>query len=370
MRLLASYFLILALASPALAQSPRFSRPFAGEYPLGNWHDHDSPREFVDDNGFILNSDGRTTPHFIDGHEGYDWLMPEGTPLFAVADGTVLAAGDGEPFVCPILGNQSTIAKLVTLEVQIEGEPLRVLYLHLSEALVTTGQNVRKGDLIGFSGNTGCSTIPHLHLAVFRQSLSRAVFTPIDPYGWKGDGEDPWAASDDGAASLDLWGAGEGPERFFDDTFAANDCEGCRAPVAITRVRWMGPNDDSVPNNELVELTLDTRFAGSSLNIGGYSLRNNSGKRVRLPKKLVLKAGRAISILSGKGRNSKKQRFLRQRRSLWNDDGDCVHLFDKQGNLVYSFFVGTASCRFSPFDGESRSGSASKSPHSASGRID
>ena len=39
----------------------------------------------------------------IDGHSGYDWLMPEGTPLVAAAPGIVLVAGADSPSFCPPL---------------------------------------------------------------------------------------------------------------------------------------------------------------------------------------------------------------------------------------------------------------------------
>lgn len=344
---------ILLLCSAASAQqagsSKIFGKPFAGEFPLGNWHDHNVPKEFIDTNGFIVNSNGRVTLYSIDGHEGYDWLMEEGTPLIAVADARVFFAGQGDPFICPILGNQSTITNFVTLEISINGELFYVVYVHLSEVLVTTGQQVKKGALLGLSGNTGCSTTPHLHFAVYRSRANASGTSLIDPYGWSGPGEDPWTLDPLGAESVDLWQEGGAPERFFDNFFAANNCSGCRAPVAITRVRWMGPDDDAAPNNEFVELTLDSRFGGRSRDIGGFTLRNNAGRRMKLPKRLVIRSSTPIKFFTGKGRNTKAQRFLGRNLSFWNDQGDCVHLFDRRGAFQYSFFLGDAECRFSPF---------------------
>src|SRR3989442_11239840 len=70
-------------------------------------------------------------------------------------------------------------------------------YAHMSTIGVVPGQNVTRGQTLGMSGNTGCSTGPHLHFGVYVTSS----WTAIDPYGWAGPGgADPWP-SDVG----DLW---------------------------------------------------------------------------------------------------------------------------------------------------------------------
>jgi murein DD-endopeptidase MepM/ murein hydrolase activator NlpD len=186
------------------------SRPFAGSLRLTNYFDHDLPIQFQGGNEFQLTTCGERVTGGIDGHSGYDWLLPAGTPLLATADGTVIFAGTDGPFWCPILGR--TVSDQLVVSIRSEGsDRYDSQYLHLSRVDVAEGDPVARGQVLGLSGNTGCSTEPHLHFQV------RAVDGPnpgalIDPYGWAGDEPDPWAAHPDGAQSVWLWRDGEGPE--------------------------------------------------------------------------------------------------------------------------------------------------------------
>ncbi len=85
-------------------------------------------------------------------HKGVDLAAPTGTPIYASADGTI---GKAEWF------------SSYGLYVQIEhGADIETRYGHMSRLNVYAGQQVRKGDLIGFVGSTGRSTGPHLHYEV------------------------------------------------------------------------------------------------------------------------------------------------------------------------------------------------------------
>ena len=320
-----------------------FGRPFTAEYPLGNWHDHQSPREFVDANGFILNSEGRQCGEYIDGHEGYDWVMPEGTPIFAVSDGQIYFAGVQQPVYCPLLG-ADVAGNIVILSTSISNETFYVDYLHFSSIVVTSGQSVKRGDLLGYSGNTGCSSLPHLHFAIYRPANNGSDFAAVDPYGWSGSTADPWASDPAGAASIYLWDSAAEPSRFFLDSVAANDCEGCRSPVPITKVRWMGPNDSANPNNEFVELSVDARFGPKKVKLDGYKLKNNKGNKYRIRTTYTSRENVPVSVFTGRGKTTKKQIFLNQRDGIWDDFGDCVRLYDKRGNLIYYFIVGNGAC--------------------------
>jgi len=186
-------------------------RPLGGTFPMTGYFDHDLPITFyrsADNNGYVLTFCGERTGG-QDGHPGYDWSMPTGTPLVAVADGVVLLAGEGPAQFCQVF-NQVTTGLLVLLgHAAPSGEELVSLYGHVSQVLVTEGERVTAGQRVALSGSTGCSLGPHLHFEVGRVVGARRV--QIDPYGWKGAGTDPWEADARGAASVWLWSPGGAP---------------------------------------------------------------------------------------------------------------------------------------------------------------
>lgn len=92
-------------------------------------------------------------------HSGMDFRAAIGTPVYAVADGTVKGVGDTDDQCY-----RASFGKWVFIEHDIG---LSTTSAHLSSWTVSDGQRVKKGDLIGYSGNTGRSTAPHLHLTVY-----------------------------------------------------------------------------------------------------------------------------------------------------------------------------------------------------------
>ncbi len=85
-------------------------------------------------------------------HRGVDFIAPPGQDVFATADGIVTHAGRDEG-----LG----IAVYVS-----HGFGITTVYGHLSRVAVQPGQRVRRGELVGFVGNTGRATGYHLHYEV------------------------------------------------------------------------------------------------------------------------------------------------------------------------------------------------------------
>ena len=101
-------------------------------------------------------------------HLGTDWKVPVGTPVYAVADGVVKEA----------INNHPQAGHYIELN---NGHRYVTRYLHLDRLKVNTGQRVKKGDLIGYSGNTGLSTGPHLHFELHIDGQPVDVMTATLP---------------------------------------------------------------------------------------------------------------------------------------------------------------------------------------------
>lgn len=93
------------------------------------------------------------------GHNGVDFQAAPGTRVKAALDGVVMGAGDTDK-VC----KGASFGKWVLLR---HHNGLSTLYGHLSLIKAVEGQTVKTGDVIGYSGNTGYSTGPHLHFTVY-----------------------------------------------------------------------------------------------------------------------------------------------------------------------------------------------------------
>jgi murein DD-endopeptidase MepM/ murein hydrolase activator NlpD len=94
-------------------------------------------------------------------HAGIDFSSPCGTPIKAAGTGTVLSAGPNGGY-----GNATLIN---------HGNSLSTLYGHQSSIIVSAGQSVAQGQVIGYVGSTGKSTGCHLHFEV------RVNGNPVDP---------------------------------------------------------------------------------------------------------------------------------------------------------------------------------------------
>ncbi len=110
----------------------------------------------------ITQSFGRTVSAkklYVSGsHSGIDFRAAVGTPVYAAGDGVVEGVGDTDK-ACP----KASFGKWVFIR---HNNGLSTVYGHLSLTKATEGQKVKAGDLIAYSGNTGHSTGPHLHLTV------------------------------------------------------------------------------------------------------------------------------------------------------------------------------------------------------------
>lgn len=103
-------------------------------------------------------------------HSGVDFRASVGTPVLAMADGTVSGVGDTDT-TCP----GASFGKWVFIEYN---NGLSSAYGHLSLSKVNVGQKVSRGEVVAYSGNTGHTTGPHLHVTVYAKSGAKVQTLP------------------------------------------------------------------------------------------------------------------------------------------------------------------------------------------------
>ncbi|MFC2086651.1 M23 family metallopeptidase [Bacteroidota bacterium] len=99
-------------------------------------------------------------------HKGMDFIASTGTDVYATGDGKVVYLTKSKRG----LGNHIIID---------HGFGYKTIYAHLSNFNVKKGQRVKRGDVIGFVGNSGLSTAPHLHYEVHKNNKA---INPINFY--------------------------------------------------------------------------------------------------------------------------------------------------------------------------------------------
>ncbi|WP_329887152.1 murein hydrolase activator EnvC family protein [Pseudoramibacter faecis] len=90
-------------------------------------------------------------------HQGIDIGAGQGAPIYASASGTVIFAGTNGGYGNCVMINH--------------GNGVTTLYGHQSRIVVSKGQRVNQGDVIGYVGSTGHSTGPHLHFGVMKNGI-------------------------------------------------------------------------------------------------------------------------------------------------------------------------------------------------------
>jgi murein DD-endopeptidase MepM/ murein hydrolase activator NlpD len=137
------------------------------------------------DNVFVTQQFGKTVDSsrlYQSGtHDGVDFRASVGTPIKAALGGTVYEINHGAVQYCQY-------GKWVLIK---HNNGLTTLYAHLSNITVEKGQQVGTGEVIGFAGNTGYATGPHLHMTVYASDAlslkqyacksGRSVTIPIAP---------------------------------------------------------------------------------------------------------------------------------------------------------------------------------------------
>lgn len=97
-------------------------------------------------------------------HAGMDFSGPIGTPIYATGNGKVISASTHKGY-----------GKCIEID---HGFNYKTLYAHLDRYNVRSGQKVKRGDIIGYMGNTGKSTGPHVHYEVKKNNV------PVDPINY------------------------------------------------------------------------------------------------------------------------------------------------------------------------------------------
>jgi hypothetical protein len=95
-------------------------------------------------------------------HYGMDFTAPIGTDVYVTGDGTV----------AEVTSEHSGYGKMITVD---HGYGYTTVYAHLTRFNVKPGQYLKRGEVIGFVGNTGTSTAPHLHYEVHKNG------EPVNP---------------------------------------------------------------------------------------------------------------------------------------------------------------------------------------------
>lgn len=90
-------------------------------------------------------------------HDGLDIAVAEGTEVAAVKSGVVTETR-----------TSATLGRLLKFRT---ADGYEVMYAHLSETLVKKGEEIRQGQAVARSGNTGLSTGPHLHYSVWKEGV-------------------------------------------------------------------------------------------------------------------------------------------------------------------------------------------------------
>jgi len=103
-------------------------------------------------------------------HQGLDFIPGAGSPIQAIADGTVSA----------VTGPSGAFGNHVEIEHVVDGQKVTSTYSHMQSGsvAVSVGQTVTVGQIIGAVGSTGNSTGAHLHFEIHLNGV------PVDPYPW------------------------------------------------------------------------------------------------------------------------------------------------------------------------------------------
>lgn len=162
--------------------------------------------------GTVTQGNGGSTSHTGRAQYAIDYGVPIGTPVYAMRSGTVVGVVDKYPDTGGGYENRNNFNYVL---IEHDGG-YRSAYLHLQQGSnsrigLKVGDTVNAGELIGYSGNSGWSTGPHLHVEV-HQPTAGGYFGQTVPFVIGGDaaGDDD-SSSDDSATDDDAVFVGSDP---------------------------------------------------------------------------------------------------------------------------------------------------------------
>lgn len=252
-RLAALVALQLLVTPAALANETANWVPFTGSYSISRTFQHYG---------------GHSTP-------GIDFRIPTGTPIRAAGPGTVVGVEErckpGDRWCSGRRGNYVQIAHPA-------GRHSRYLHLRPGGATVAVGQQVARGDVIGYSGSTGDSTGPHLH---YDELLNGSRVYPGPMYALHGSetvvyrnwpGADERTIRNDGYPVMELIVAVEGSGRVWSSPPGID----CRADCTET----YQPGEVVVLYAEPAELYTFAGWGGACTGTGPCELRMTQSQAV------------------------------------------------------------------------------------------
>jgi hypothetical protein len=139
--------------------------------------------------GAQLSDKGAFGPRDGGFHTGIDLAVPSGSPFYATRDGTILVreydirsiAGGAW---CKVIPSESFMQKDIWITHDVDGVKYTSVYAHMSSYAKKTGDVVKAGELIGYTGGSGCSTGPHVHFEIWQGNANPSVPGP--------GMQDPW----------------------------------------------------------------------------------------------------------------------------------------------------------------------------------
>ena len=149
----------LAFPVPSAAQTLRTVEPAVAPAP------HHDPMQLPLENYRLTGRFGDVSGLWRKEHTGLDFAAPSGTPIHAIAAGTITAASYDDSY-----GNKTVLSL---------DDGTDLWFCHQTRFAVSVGERVEAGELIGFVGRTGNATGYHVHIEIHPGGGD-----PVDPHVW------------------------------------------------------------------------------------------------------------------------------------------------------------------------------------------